>query len=204
MAGGMLRLELDGRQVVEAHVRSDGVVVLSPGFDQDLGLGTSAESLEVQAFVAELAVERLVGTVLPGLARIDQGGVDSIVGYPLQESVADELRAVVGAQVGRRAVQADQARKNVNHAPRADAAGDIDGQAFVGKFIDDGQAFHLLPVRAGIKDEVVGPDVVCRRGRQWTRTGRRPPARTFAGQLQLRPAPQAFGPAGAHNRRASR
>ena len=74
----MLRLELKGRQVVQAHMRSNGVVMLSPGFDDDLGLGTSAEPLETQAFIAEFAVEGFGGTVLPGLARIDQRGIDAV------------------------------------------------------------------------------------------------------------------------------
>lgn len=112
----MLRLELDRRQVVQAHMGTDGVVILSPGLDQDLGLGTGAEPFDAQAFVAELAVEGLVGTVLPRLARLVKGRVDAVVGHPLQERATDELRAVVGAQVGRRTMQADQAGKNVIHA----------------------------------------------------------------------------------------
>jgi len=37
--GVMLLLELERRQVVQAAVRSDGVEVKAPGFDDDLGLG---------------------------------------------------------------------------------------------------------------------------------------------------------------------
>ena len=101
MAGVMLRLELDGRQIVQAHMGSDEVIVLSLGFDQHLGLGVGAKPFDAQTLVAELAVERLVGAVLLGFARIDQGCVDSFVDHPLQKCVADELRAVVGAQIGR-------------------------------------------------------------------------------------------------------
>ena len=39
MDGVMLLLELERRQVVQAAVRSDGVEVKAPGFDDDLGLG---------------------------------------------------------------------------------------------------------------------------------------------------------------------
>lgn len=53
------------------------------------------------ALVAELAVA-LVGTVLPGFARVDQGGVDLGFGQPLQDPVADEFRTVIRTQVGAR------------------------------------------------------------------------------------------------------
>jgi hypothetical protein len=128
----MLLHELDGGQVAQAHMRSHGVEVLAPRLDHDLRLATRAEPLEGQALIAQLPVERLVGAVLPGLARIDQGGLDLSLGEPLQDSVADELRATVGAQVHRRVVDADQSCQDFDDAPRADAAGDVDGQALVG------------------------------------------------------------------------
>lgn len=87
----------------------------------------------------------------------------------------------------------------MSFTPRADAAGDIDGEALMGEFIDQGQAFQLLPIGAGIEDEVVGLDMVGCRGRQGTRKGRRPAARSFARQLQRRLAPQTFSPAGPHD-----
>ncbi len=53
------------------------VVVLAPRLDDDLGLGAGAEPFEAQALVAELAVETLRRAVLPGLAGIDQSGLDT-------------------------------------------------------------------------------------------------------------------------------
>jgi hypothetical protein len=49
--------------------------VLAPGFDHDFGLSAREEPFEAQALVAELAVEALADAILPGLARIDQGGL---------------------------------------------------------------------------------------------------------------------------------
>ena len=64
----MLLLELQRRHVVDAAVRAHGVVVSTPDFDHDGGLGPGAEPLDRQALVAEAAVEAFVGAVLPGLA----------------------------------------------------------------------------------------------------------------------------------------
>ena len=48
-------------------MRSDLVVVLAPALDHDLRIDSIAKPLHRQALVAKLAVEGLVGAVLPGL-----------------------------------------------------------------------------------------------------------------------------------------
>jgi hypothetical protein len=65
--------------------------------------------------------------------------------------------------------------------PERDAAGDVDGERLAGPLVDDGEALQLLTGSAGVEDEVVGPDVVARRGRQGAGPARgnaapRPPA----------------------------
>jgi hypothetical protein len=49
-------------------------------------------------FVAEFAVEALVGAVLPRFARIDQGSGDLGLGRGSQDPLANEFRAVIRAQ----------------------------------------------------------------------------------------------------------
>lgn len=94
----------------------------------------------------------------------------------------NELGSVVGAQEGRRSVQAYQAREHFDHTARSDAAGHVDREAFPGEFVDHCQALDLLAVGASIEDEVVGPDMVRRLRRQGTRTAR--------GHATPRPAPR--------------
>ena len=136
------------------------VVVPTPGFDHDTRFLAAPEPFEGQALVAELAVEALIGAVLPGFARIVQRRVDMRCAEPFEDRVADELRAVVGTQIPGRAVQRDQPLKNFDHAAGSDGAGDVDGQAFAGELVDDGETLDLLAARAGVEHEVVGPDVV--------------------------------------------
>ena len=76
-------------------MRSDGVVVTPPGFDQDLGFGQAEEDLAVEQLIAQLAVEALAVAVLPGAAGFDVGGLGADRGNPLAQSQGDELRAVV-------------------------------------------------------------------------------------------------------------
>jgi hypothetical protein len=113
------------------------------------------------------------------LARIDQGHLDARVGDPFQQRPRDELRAVVGAQVARRPALADQPRQHLDDPACAEAAVDLDRQAFLGPFVGDGQALELLAVGALVEHEVVRPHPVG--------AGRRLRPRPAAGDARARP-----------------
>ena len=74
---------------------TDLVVVIAPGFDQHGSFAARAEPLDRQALVAELAIEDLVGAVLPRLASIVEHGDDARPRDPFLDGLADELRPVV-------------------------------------------------------------------------------------------------------------
>jgi len=186
-------LELDRGEVVQTRVGADLVVVLAPRLDDRGGLLAVAKPFHAQARVAQLAVEALVGAVLPRLARVAQDAVDARGGEPPQNCTRDELRAVVAFERVRGAMEADEVRKHLDHAGRSNAAGDVDRQRFARVFVDHCQTFQLLPVGAGVEDEVVGPDPVGARRRRRKRSRRRAAARPLARHLQLGAAPQAMG-----------
>jgi len=71
-------------------MRAHLVEVPAPGFDDDPGLGARPEPLHAQALVAELAVETFQRAVLPGLAGIDQRGLDPLIDDPLQQRPRDD------------------------------------------------------------------------------------------------------------------
>ena len=83
-----------------------GVVVLAPGFDDDGGFSSAAEPLEVQALIAQLAVEGFVGAILPGASRIDVRRADVRLLEPVEDGMTDELGTVVRSQEGRRTMNA--------------------------------------------------------------------------------------------------
>jgi hypothetical protein len=91
-------------------------------------------------------------------------------------------------------VHTDQTREHVDDAPRANGARHVDRQAQVREIVDDGQALDLLPIGAGIEDEMIRPDVIGgpRRQRSGSRSGNAP-AWTSTRQLQPGLAPQPFG-----------
>lgn len=73
----------------------DGVVVLPPHLDDDLGFIESVEDLTIEQLVSELAVKGFHVAVFPRAARFDVGGLGTDRGDPRAERHSDELRPIV-------------------------------------------------------------------------------------------------------------
>ena len=76
MGGRVMATKFERGAIVEARMWPHCIVMATPDFDEDESFAAAAEPLQVQALIAQLAVEALVGAVLPGFARIDEGGLD--------------------------------------------------------------------------------------------------------------------------------
>jgi len=180
-------------------MRSNLVVMPTPRLDNDLRIDSVSEPLHRQALIAELAVERLIGSVLPRLARLNERSVDILFGEPSEDRLGDELRSVIRSKYLRCAVNADELREHFDHSGRSNAACHIDRQTFTGVLIDHRQTLQLLPVGTGVKHEVVRPDPVlgCGRYRPRPRTGETA-ARSLLRHLKPYRRPYPVGAVGAH------
>jgi hypothetical protein len=69
---------------------ADAVVVTTPNLDHNASFLATAEPLEAQALISELAIKAFISAVLPGLAGIDVRGVDAGLDEPLENRAADE------------------------------------------------------------------------------------------------------------------
>jgi hypothetical protein len=112
-------------------VRPDGVVVLAPLLDEDLGLLEAAEDFTVEQFVPQPAVEAFAIAVLPGAARLDVERLGAHTRKPATHDLGRHLRAVVGTDVLRDAAH----EHHVSHvvgltqaAAGADIRGRVEGQ----------------------------------------------------------------------------
>src|SRR5687768_16027376 len=130
------------------------VVVPPPLLDADLRVDAVAEPLQRQELVAELAVERFVGAILPRLAGIDERRLNLRCSGPSQDRTRDELRSVVRTQIPWGAVQTHELRHYLDDAARADPASHVDRQTFARPFVDDRQALERLAIRTGIEHKV--------------------------------------------------
>ena len=94
-------------------------------------------------------------------------------------------------------METDESGEHLDDTARPNAAGHIDREAFTGELIDDGQALERAAIGAGVEDEVVRPDVIDRRRRQWARPsgGEAPPWPPFR-HLQRGMAPESIRPLG--------
>ena len=86
------------RQIPETRMGPHLVVVAAPLLDADLGVDAIPEPLQREMLVAELAVERFVGAILPWLARIDERRLD-----------LGALRATAGSRAPRTPVRCPSA-----------------------------------------------------------------------------------------------
>src|ERR1017187_6675164 len=180
-------------------MRSDLVVLAPELFNDDLRIDSISEPLHRQALITQLAVERLVGAVLPGFARIDAGGVDVSLQQPAQDGSGDELRTIIRSQVPRRTVHAHEFRQHLDHSARTDAAADIDGQTLSRVFINYRKTLDLLAIGARIEHEIVRPDLAHVRCRQraWAMQ-RHAAAWAFSRHLEPMQLPQPIGSIRAH------
>src|SRR5262249_41649332 len=141
-------------ELPETGVRADLVVLTPEQFDHDLRIDPVFEPMHVQTLVPELAVERFVHPVQPGLSRIGEGGVDVSLCQPPYDRSGNEFGAIVAPEVSGCSVHADKLREHFDDTGRTNAAGYIDGQALARILVDDRQTLQLLAVAAGIEDKV--------------------------------------------------
>ena len=81
----------------QAGMGPDGVVVLSPLFDDNPGLSHGVEDLAIEQFVSELTVEGLAVAVLPRAAGFDKERPHLQLAKPFPHGDGRHLRAIVAA-----------------------------------------------------------------------------------------------------------
>src|SRR5262249_51326999 len=136
------------------------VVVAPPALDDDLGLAESVEDFAVEQLVAQASVEALDVAVLPGAAPLDVGGLGTDSRDPVLHRLGDELRSVVGPDVGGNAPQDEEVGQNVDHIDRLELAGDTDRQAFMAELVEHVEHPILASLVGAVLDKVVGPDMI--------------------------------------------
>lgn len=95
-------------------MRSLGVVMLAPAFNDDPGFTQRIEDLTVEQFIAEAGIEALAVTVLPRRSRLDVNGLCTGSSDPVADVLRDLLRAVVGADEVRHAACDEQVAQRID------------------------------------------------------------------------------------------
>ena len=72
--------------------------MLAPCLNNHLRMRATVKPVHRQTFVSELAVETLVGAVLPGFAGLNEQIAQTLCRCPLHQRQADKLGAVVASQ----------------------------------------------------------------------------------------------------------
>ena len=179
-------------------MRSDGVLLPPPSFDQDLGFCQGVEDLAVEQFIPPFPVEGFHIAVLPGTAWCDEECL-YLQALKLQpDEFSRELRLVIRTNVGGNPMRDEQARERFEHVGGPQPAGDNQRETFPRILIDDRQDLQRPSIVCPRGHEVVGPDVMLRRRAQAdARAVGQPqsaPLGLFLGHLQSRTPPQACDP----------
>src|SRR5437763_12562737 len=141
-------------------MRANHIVVPSPTLDDDLGLAQGVEDLAIEKLVAQPRIKAFDVSVLPRTARGNVGGLCADSADPILHGFGDELRAVVGTNVLGNPAQDEQVRQYVDDVERFEPAGYPNGQALVGKLVDEVEHAELASIMSALLEEVVRPNMV--------------------------------------------
>ena len=140
-------------------MRSLGIVVTPPAFDQHLGFVERGEDLSVEKLIPELAVEAFIVAVFPRAPWRDVEGIDPNLGQPLPHRRGHELRAIVRADMIWWSVFDKEVGQTREHIIALEPTRRRQGQALLGVLIDHRQDTECSSVVGAILDKVVTPDV---------------------------------------------
>src|SRR6266566_8889520 len=115
------------------------------------------EDLVIEQLVAQPGIKTLDEPVLPWTARRDVGGVCSDGTDPLLHRLGNELRAIIGTHMPGNAAQDEQVGEHIDDIDRSEPARYLNGQTFVGKFVDDVEHAEFASIMGALLDEVVRP-----------------------------------------------
>src|SRR5260370_7821602 len=115
------------------------IILHSPGVDNDSGFQQRAKDFPVQTFIAQLVMEALDEWLLARCPWLDVEDFDVVIGHPISDSVSDELRAVVAAQMFGYSVAFDRCLDHGDGIDGPDGPGDMSCQSLLGVLVDEGQ-----------------------------------------------------------------
>ena len=131
-----------------------------PGFDENLGFLQGIEDLPVQELVAQPRVEALDVAILPGRSGLDEGGPGADRGDPSPDGPGNELRALVGTDVGRDAAQDEEFSQHIDDVDGGKLPANPDRQALPGELVQDVERTKDPAIMGLVMHEVIGPDMV--------------------------------------------
>lgn len=148
------------RPPAQSAVRALAVIVLSPLFDDELGLLECVEDFAVEQVIAEARIEALAIPILSGRARCDVGGLGSRSADPVPNLLCNELWPVVGTDECWRPPQDAEIRQRIHHINGVQFPADPDRQRLPSELIDDVQCAIDPPIVSPVLDKVIGPNMI--------------------------------------------
>ena len=160
--GPMFRRKGRGREITEAAVRPDFVVVLPHSRRRGAGREQIPEKVWVKVFVPELAVEALGPAILRGFAWRDVEQLDAVLMRPCQKVPTGKFRTIVQSQARRVAAFGRDQVEHARYPPAGEAGIDLQPKAFPRERLADDQPSDLPGELQNIVNKIQRPLLVGR------------------------------------------
>ena len=138
----------------------DRVVLIAPLLKNDDRFLQAVEDFSVEAFVAQLAVERFTVAVLPRTSGFDVERLGTKFCEPATHDLCRHLRTVVRADVFRYASFEHRIGHRLDDPKAVNATSHSDCQAFPGELVNQGHEPELSTIVGLRLNEVVAPDMI--------------------------------------------
>ena len=141
-------------------MRSAGIVIAAPCFDDPARHWQAPEDVFVEALVPEAAVEAFDKGVLDRLSGGDVVPSNAAFLLPAQDGVRSQLGAVVADDHQRLSAGRNDRVELARHPPAGDRRVDNQRQALAGEVVDNDKHPEATPVGQHVGDEVEAPALV--------------------------------------------
>lgn len=141
-------------------MRPDRIVVIAPLLDDDGCFSQAVEDFTIEAFVPQLAVERLTKAVLPRASgfNVERPGAKRC--EPVAYDLRRHLRTVVRTDVFRHTTFEHHIGHRLDDAEAVYTTGHLDRQTFPGELVDQCHQPELVAIVGLRFDKVVAPDMI--------------------------------------------
>jgi len=141
-------------------MRTDCVVLASPILNDDFCLHQIVEELDIEAFVAQSAIERLVIAILPRAPRFDIECLRADAPQPFSNSFRSELASIIRTNVIRHATSHHQVGEDFENIFAVQATSNFDRNALTSELINHREHADLLSISRAVLDEIIRPHMI--------------------------------------------
>ena len=148
------------RDATDGAVWAELVVFMTPVVDEEAGFVDGVEPMLIEAVITKGAVKGFNESILHGLTGLDVMKMNMSSLCPKVDSLAGELRSVVGGDGLWQTTSEGKLFQDINDGSATDGGIDMESQALTGKVVHQGEAPKAATGGKLVMNEVHGPALI--------------------------------------------